>query len=68
MANPPRTHTTVDRGKELASRLGARLGNWNDQRYGPELGRKPHRRRWRRIDRFASWLYVWPDRPGGGDR
>lgn len=38
--------------------LGRALGNWNDRRYGPSLGRRPNRARWERLNRVASWLYV----------
>jgi hypothetical protein len=48
--------------KEISSRLGAKIGNANDKRWGPELGTHPHRRRWHRIDRISAWLYCWPDR------
>ena len=47
---------------EALSQVGALIGNANDRRHGPELGRRPNRARWRRIDRLASWLYVLPDR------
>jgi len=33
------------------SRQAARLGNWNDRQFGPELGRRPHRSLWQFIDR-----------------
>lgn len=46
----------------LPVRLGALLGNWNDRRYGPELGTHPSRRIWRRIDRLAGRLYTWGER------
>lgn len=48
---------------ERLSRLGARLGNWNDQLgYGRAAARQHAGRRWWLIDRLASWLYVMPDR------
>ena len=48
---------------EHLSRLGARLGNWNDRTFGPEMGRHPHRAVWQRVDRLASWFFVLPERP-----
>lgn len=50
-----------DETRNRLSRLGARLGNWNDQRYA---GDTPAERgwRWRLLDRIAGWLYVRPDR------
>lgn len=38
------------------SRLGARLGNWND-RYSTGDTRKERGARWRVVDRIAGWLY-----------
>lgn len=43
------------------SRLGARLGNWND-RHSDHDRRRDASLRWRGIDRIAGWLYVLPER------
>lgn len=48
--------------RERLSRLGARLGNWNDRVNATGDGRFEHPRRWHVLDRIASWLYVTPDR------
>jgi hypothetical protein len=44
----------------LLSRIGARLGNWND-RHSTHDSRAAASPWWRALDRIASWLYV-----GGG--
>jgi hypothetical protein len=44
------------------SRLGARLGNWNDRRHGSLVGPTHRSRLWRPIDRIAGRLYVLGDR------
>lgn len=46
-------------------RLGAWLGNWNDQRHGEHLvksGQVVRSLRWHAIGRAAGWLYVAPER------
>jgi len=45
----------------MASRLGARLGNWNDRTNATGDRRAEHPRRWHVLDRIAMWLYVRPD-------
>lgn len=54
----------TDHGTERISdrlcRLGARLGNWNDSRFGQQ--RVGRRWPWPVLDRVASWLYVDPER------
>lgn len=47
----------------LLSRLGARLGNWNDRVNG-DIGtpRAEHPRRWHVLDSIAGRLYVLGDR------
>jgi hypothetical protein len=49
--------------RERLSRLGARIGNANDQ-HAPGDTRAEHGARWRTIDRLAGWLYTLPDRRG----
>lgn len=46
----------------LLSRLGARLGNWNDRVNGGHDSARLASRRWRLIDRLSSLLYVRGDR------
>lgn len=58
--NPCRCSRPV-RWREAMSRLGARLGNWNDRRNATGGRRAEHPRRWHAIDRVAMWLYVRPD-------
>lgn len=44
------------------SRLGARLGNWNDRRhYDDWNGLAYAPRSWRIVNRVAGWLYVKGD-------
>lgn len=40
----------------VLSRLGARLGNWNDQRFAGD-SRSQHRWPWHPLNRVASWLH-----------
>lgn len=47
---------------ELLSRVGAHLGNWNDDFNGRGDRRIECPRRWHIIDRIASLLFVLPDR------
>lgn len=44
----------------IASRIGARLGNWND-RHSSHDRRADASLRWRVLDRVASWLCTLPD-------
>lgn len=46
--------------REKLSRLGARLGNWNDRHFGADT-KADQTRLWRTLDRFAGWLYVLPE-------
>jgi hypothetical protein len=39
-------------------KLGARLGNWNDEHLGGHDRRVEASWRWRVVDRVASWLYL----------
>lgn len=47
--------------RDLLSRLGARLGNWNDRLHGGD-SRGEHAPPYGLIDRIAGWLYTLPDR------
>lgn len=49
-----------ERISERLCRLGARLGNWNDDRFGAH--RVVRRWPWALLNRVASWLYVDPER------
>lgn len=45
------------------SRVGARVGNWNDRHsHSRHDSRSEASLRWRLLDRLSSWLYVLPDR------
>lgn len=58
------TTTKAKPMREALSRLGARLGTWNDMR-GYGRGRRNRLAaglRWRTLDRVAGWLYTLPDR------
>lgn len=46
---------------QAASRLGSRLGGWNDRRSSHDC-RRDATRLYRAVDRIAGWLYVLPDR------
>jgi hypothetical protein len=50
--------------REWASRIGARLGNWNDARERPD-SRSERSRLYRVVEALAGWLYVRPDRRSG---
>lgn len=45
---------------ERLCELGARLGNWNDQRHGEQRIQRCWR--WQVLDRLAGLLYVDPER------
>lgn len=47
--------------RERASRIGAKLGNWNDKRLQPDT-RAERTRVYIAIDALAGWLHVRPDR------
>lgn len=47
--------------RERASRIGAKLGNWNDKRLQPDT-RAERTRVYIAIDTLAGWLHVRPDR------
>lgn len=55
------TNTEQRSTRMTASRLGAKLGNWNDRHSGHD-SRSEASRAWRALDRLAGWLYV----RGGG--
>lgn len=45
------------------SRIGARLGNWNDDHFGDlSVSRANKRKAWKRLDRIAGRLYVLGDK------
>ena len=46
--------------KHVISRLGARLGNWNDKHSKHDTKSKASFR-WRLLDHIAGWLYVKGD-------
>lgn len=41
------------------NRFGAKLGNWNDNRYGHYDRRVDASLRWRILDSVAHELYIW---------
>lgn len=47
--------------RERLSRLGAKLGNWNDQ-HAKHDSRSGRTRRYIVLDRIAGWLHTLPDR------
>lgn len=49
---------------EKLSRLGKRLGDWND-RHSNHDTRSERTLRYRVLDRISGWLYTLPDRPFG---
>ena len=56
--------------REILSRFGARLGNWNDRHFGGADTKADQTRLWRTLDRIAGRLYVWPEKrhfDGSGD-
>jgi len=59
------TDNEEDNMRELISRAGARIGNWNDRRFPYASENADTYRRWKRVDRIVSWLYTLPDRRRG---